>query len=85
MKSKGKHYAPYLLSVIIFGVLLLIWSGLTGVPAFSSAGYSDEEIMMMEMNGDIVQDESGEYINNPDKLSAIPGPMRVFDKAVDEL
>ncbi|HAV13364.1 MAG TPA: nitrate ABC transporter, permease protein [Opitutae bacterium] len=78
-------YAPYLLSIIILGVLLLIWSGMTGIPKFDPSGLSEDDLMMQEMNGDIIRDESGEYINNPDKLSAIPGPGRVYDKAVTEL
>lgn len=41
--------------------------------------------MMMEMNGDVIQNEAGEYINNSAKLDAVPGPGIVFQKAVSEL
>lgn len=78
-------YSPYLLSLVILGVLLLIWSSLTSVPKFNPAGLSEDDLMLMEMNGDIVRDEAGGFLNNPDKLQTIPGPGRVLDTALDEL
>jgi len=83
--SIGSKYAPYLLSVVILGVFLLVWSALTQVPAFDANKHSADEIMMMEMNGDVTQNEAGEYIRNAGKLDAVPGPGIVFKKAVSEL
>jgi nitrate/nitrite transport system permease protein len=83
--SKGGKYAPYLLSLIILGVFLLLWSSLTRVPAFDPSGKDEMELMMMEMNGDIIRDENDKFINNPEKLSAVPGPAKVFETAKEEL
>ena len=83
--SKGGKYAPYLLSLVILGVFLLVWSSLTRVPDFDPSGKDEMELMMMEMNGDIVLDENDNYINNPDKLQTIPGPGKVYETARDEL
>lgn len=77
-------YVPYLLSVALFCFFLLIWSSFTRVPTFDSSGLSDDDLMMLEFNGDIVRDEEGNYINNPDKLETIPGPGKVFEKMVEE-
>lgn len=78
-------YAPYLLSLIIFAVLLIVWSSLTRVPAFDPTGYSENDLMMMEMNDDIVRNEAGNYINNEEKQGSIPGPGKVFKKSIAEL
>ena len=83
--SKGSKYAPYLLSLIILGVFLLIWSSLTRVPPFDPSGKDEMELMMMEMNGDIILDENDNFINNPDKLQTIPGPAKVYETAREEL
>ncbi|MEJ6579792.1 MAG: ABC transporter permease [Akkermansiaceae bacterium] len=83
--SKGGKYAPYLLSLIILGVFLLVWSSLTRVPDFDPSGKDEMELMMMEMNGDILRDENDKFINNPDKLQTVPGPGKVFAKAKEEL
>lgn len=85
LTSLGNKYAPYLLSIVILGVFLLVWSALTQVPGFDPSKHTDDEIMMMEMNGDVIQNEAGEYIRNTGKLDAVPGPGIVFDKAVSEL
>lgn len=78
-------YSPYVLSLVILGAFLLLWSGLTSVPKFDPEGLSEEDIMLMEMNGDIIRDTNDNYINNPDKLETIPGPGRVWETAKAEL
>lgn len=83
--SKGSKYAPYLLSLVIFFVFLGIWSSLTQVPEFDPSGKTEEELMMLEMNGDIVRDEAGNLVNNSDKMETIPGPGKVFETAKEEL
>ena len=83
--TTSSKWAPYLLSLIILGVFLLGWSALTRAPKFNPTGIDETELMMMEMNGDIVRDEEGNFVNNPDKLQTIPGPGAVWDTASDEL
>ncbi len=83
--SKGSKYAPYLLSLIILGVFLLVWSSLTQVPEFDPEGKDEMALMMLEMNGDIILDENDNYINNPDKLQTVPGPGKVYETAREEL
>ncbi len=81
----GGKYAPYLLSLVILGVFLLLWSAATRVPKFDPTGKDDTELMMMEMNGDIIRDENDKFINNPEKLQTIPGPGKVYQTAAEEL
>ena len=81
----AEKYAPYFISLVILGVFLLLWHSATRVPAFNPEGKTAEELMMLEMNGDVVRNETGDLINNPDKLEAIPGPGRVWQTAVNEL
>lgn len=86
MKTSTKErFAPYLLTLVIFGVILAIWHGTTRQAAFDPAAHSEEDLMLMEFGGDIVRNEAGEYINNPGKTSGVPGPMAVLDKAREEL
>ena len=75
-----------LMSLALFFLILLIWHFSTTQAAFDAAGLSDDDIMLMEMNGDIVPDpdNDGQYINNPDKQSAFPGPLKVGEKIVSE-
>ncbi len=82
---KLANYAPYGISLILLVIFLLVWSFSTRVPAFDPSGKSEEDMMLLEMNGDIIRDDSGSYINNPDKLSTIPGPLAVYETAVEEL
>ncbi len=78
-------FGPYLLTLAIFGILLVFWHGATRQPEFNPAGYSEEDLMLMEFNGDILRDDAGNYVNNPEKISGIPGPGAVYDKAREEL
>lgn len=85
MNAQGTNkYTPYLLSLIILAVFLLIWTSATQVPKFDPSEYTEEEIMMMEMNGDIVRDEAGGFVTNAEK-QGIPGPLRVAELTVAEL
>ena len=47
-------------------------------PVFDPTGLSEDDIMLMEMNGDIIPDpeNEGKYITNPEKSTAFPGPMK---------
>ncbi|MGJ8722940.1 MAG: ABC transporter permease [Roseibacillus sp.] len=85
IQFSGEKFAPYLISVAILLVFLLVWSSLTRVPPFDPTGMSEEDLMMAEMNGDIIRDDAGSYINNPDKTQTIPGPGKVWEKGVTEM
>ncbi len=80
----GSKYAPYLLTLLILGVFLMIWSSLTRVPKFDPSGKDEMALMMLEMNGDIIRDENDNFVNNPDKIETIPGPEKVYEKAKEE-
>ena len=41
--------------------------------------------MTMEFKGDIIRNAADEYVNNPDKVQGIPGPIKVYEKAREEL
>ncbi len=84
-RSLKNAFAPYLLTLLIFGILLAFWHGATRQPPFDPSGHSEEDLMLMEFNGDILRDEAGNYIANPDKVSGVPGPGPVLDKAREEL
>ena len=88
MKSFFYKYkiAPKLMSLGLLLLLLLVWHQSTTVAGFDPEGKTDDEIMLMEMNGDIIPDpdNDGQYINNPDKSATFPGPMKVAEKIYAE-
>ena len=73
------------LSLAILLVFLGLWSGLTRTPQFDPAGKTEEELLVLELNGDIIQDQTGTYTYNPDKPRGMPGPGLVWAKALTEL
>ena len=80
-----ERFGPYALSLVILGVFLLVWEAATHRPKFDPAGKTEDELTLMEFNGDLVRDESGEYIYNADKISGVPGPGKVAAKIKEEL
>ena len=74
------------MSLGLLALLIFVWHASTTAGAFSAEGKTDDEIMLMEMNGEIIPDpdNDGQYINNPDKVATFPGPMRVVEKIYDE-
>ena len=76
--------ASRLVSLAILTLLLFSWHIATLQPAFKPAGMSEEQLMNLEFKGDIVRDESGRYIYNPEKARGIPGPMAVLKKTIEE-
>jgi len=73
------------ITLLIFVLFVLGWYLATVRPVFDPAGRTDEQLMTMEFNGDIVRTDDGTYIYNPDKMRGIPGPWAVVMKSVEEL
>ncbi len=77
---------PRIMSLTLLCALLFCWHTVTGAAAFDPTGLSDDEIMLMEMNGDVIPDpdNEGKYVNNPEKTTTFPGPLSVGQKIVEE-
>jgi nitrate/nitrite transport system permease protein len=82
--SQGRGGA-LLLSVVLLGLFLLTWQLATQRPSFDAGGLSEDELLTMEFNGDIVRSDAGEYVYNPDKITGFPGPLVLAQKTLDEL
>ena len=52
-----------------------MWHLATISPPFDPTGKTDEELMVMEFNGDIMQTDDGQYVWNPEKekVKGVPG------------
>jgi nitrate/nitrite transport system permease protein len=76
-----------LISVVLLVVFLVAWHLFTLRPAFNPAGKTDEEIQLLEFNGDIARTADGGYVWNPEKekVKGIPGPLAVLEKTRTEL
>lgn len=81
-KAKG---SPWFISGMLSMIFLVGWHLATLRPAFNPQGKSEEELLLLEFNGDIVQTDDGRYIWNPEKIKGVPGPLAVLDKAITEL
>src|SRR5687768_8411184 len=86
MDGQGKGN-PLLISIFLLVVFLLAWHLFTLRNAFDPKGLSEEQLQMMEFNGDIVRTADGRYAWNPEKekVKGVPGPLAVLEKALDEL
>ena len=83
-----KHsQSPWVISVFLLGIFLLVWQLVTLRPAFDPTGKTEDELTLLQFNGDIIQADDGGYVWNPEKekLKGVPGPYRVAEKAWDEL
>lgn len=76
---------PWYIAGFLLVTFLLGWHLFTLRPTFDPAGMSEEKLMMMEFNGDVVRGPDGAYMWNPDKGKGIPGPLAVVEKARMEL
>ena len=86
MKQKiSPQGQPWLLSVVLLFFFLAAWHLATVQPAFDPAGLTQNELLTMEFNGDIIRTESDTYVYNPDKIQGIPGPFVLVKKSVAEL
>lgn len=80
-----EFWKPKIISVLLAVLLIGGWHIATMQPNFERGSLTDDELMVMEFNGDIVQDENGKYTFNDDKGKGIPGPGAVFAKIQEEL
>jgi nitrate/nitrite transport system permease protein len=76
-----------MVTVFLVVVFLLAWHLATMRAPFNAKGLTDEQLQMMEFNGDIVHAPDGTYAWNPEKekVKGIPGPLAVMEKAREEL
>lgn len=76
---------------MITSFLLLIflagWHLATLRAPFDAKGMTEEQLHLMEFNGDIVRQADGTYAWNPEKekVKGVPGPLAVLQKAREEL
>jgi len=83
----GTKSNPWLISGFLLAVFLLSWHFFTMRPTFDPRGMTEEQLQLMEFNGDIVKTPDGGYTWNPEKekVKGVPGPLAVLDKARAEL
>ncbi len=92
-RTKGKTMtgvakeSPWMITVFLLVVFLLGWHVATLRGAFEAKGLSEEQLQLMEFNGDIIRSANGTYMWNPEKekVKGIPGPLAVLEKAREEL
>lgn len=77
----------WMISVFFLVIFLIGWHLFTLRPAFDPKGMSEEQLQLLEFNGDIVKTDAGVYAWNPEKekVRGVPGPLAVVDKARAEL
>lgn len=78
---------PWLISVFLLTIFLIAWHLFTLRPVFDQKGMSEEQLQMLEFNGDIIKTADGQYEWNPEKekVKGVPGPLAVLEKARVEL
>ena len=80
-----KWWQAKILSLVILITLLVGWQYAVSKPAFDPSGKTEDELTLMEFNGDIVRNDAGDYVFNADKMTGLPGPLAVGAKVVQEL
>ena len=78
---------PWFIAGFVLMIFLLAWHFFTLRPMFDSKGLTEDQLQLMEFNGDIVKGADGRYVWNPEKekVKGIPGPLAVVEKAREEL
>jgi nitrate/nitrite transport system permease protein len=84
MQTRGN---PWLVSGFLLVLFLVAWHLFTLRSQFDPKGMSEEQLQLMEFNGDIVRTPDGSYAWNPEKekVKGVPGPLRVLEKAREEI
>lgn len=83
----GTKKDALLISVTLLVVFLAAWHLFTLRAGFDPKGFTEEQLQLMEFNGDIVKTPEGSYAWNPEKekVKGVPGPLAVLAKAKEEL
>jgi nitrate/nitrite transport system permease protein len=83
----GTKSNPWLISGFLLAVFLLGWHFFTMRATFDARGMTEEQLQLMEFNGDIVRTPDGAYTWNPEKekVKGVPGPLAVLEKTRTEL
>ena len=76
-----------MISVLLLVIFLGVWQLLTLRPAFDPTGKTEDQLTLLQFNGDIIQTEDGGYVWNPEKekVKGVPGPFMVVEKSWTEL
>ena len=79
--------SPWVISVVLLGIFLVVWQLLTLRPAFDPTGKTEDQLTLLEFNGDIIRTDDGGYIWNPEKekVKGVPGPFMIIEKSWEEL
>lgn len=85
MNYDQDFWMPKIITLVIAVSFVMGWHMLTVDPPFDPSGKTEDELMVMEFNGDIVRDENDNYVFNEEKTDGIPGPLPVWNKIVEEL
>ena len=80
--QKKSGFASAMLSLMVLGFLIIVWHLATAKPKFDSTGLTEDELMLLEFNGDIIRTEEDGYKYNPKKSQGIPGPLTVFEYSI---
>lgn len=77
----------WLITGTLLAFFLVAWHLSTLRGTFDPHGLTEEQLRLMEFNGDIVRTAEGGYAWNPEKekVKGVPGPLAVLDKTRSEL
>ena len=83
----GTRKDSLLISVTLLVLFLVVWHLSTLRAAFDPKGFTEDQLQMLEFNGDIMRTTEGGYAWNPEKekVKGVPGPLAVLDKVRSEL
>ena len=81
-RQKKSGFASAMLSLMVLGFLILVWHLATVKPKFDATGLTEDELMLLEFNGDIIRTQEEGYKYNPKKTQGIPGPLTVFKYSI---
>lgn len=83
----GTRKDSFLISVTLLVLFLVVWHLSTLRAAFDPKGFTEDQLQMLEFNGDIMRTAEGGYAWNPEKekVKGVPGPLAVLDKVRSEL
>ena len=81
-RQKKSGFASAMLSLMVLGFLILVWHLATVKPKFDATGLAEDELMLLEFNGDIIRTQEEGYKYNPKKNQGIPGPLTVFKYSI---